>query len=73
MSQTRIMSFVEAKSNAIVGLLVSWLFTYYGLPMFGIYTDIGQATGITACYFMLSLVRSYVMRRMFNEIGSKNE
>lgn len=65
--QTKVMSFIEAKSNAITGLIVSWLFTYYGLPLFGIKPDPLQATWITACYFCLSLGRSYVIRRIFNK------
>jgi hypothetical protein len=34
--QSRGMSFLESKTNAAAGLLVSWLFTFYGLPIFGI-------------------------------------
>lgn len=64
--QSHLMSFVEANCNAIVGLLVSWLFTFYGLPMFGFDPNVAQATGITACYFFLSVGRSYLLRRWFN-------
>lgn len=63
------MSAIEAKTNAVLGLIVSWLFTYYGLPVFGIEPDPIQATGITACYFLLSLGRSYVVRRAFDNLG----
>ena len=59
------MSFVEAKANAVVGLLVSWLFTYLCLPWFGLEPSPLSATGITACYFVLSLGRGYVLRRLF--------
>jgi hypothetical protein len=69
MSQSRLMSFIEAKANAIIGLVVSWLFTFYGLPLFGIEPNAAQATGITACYFILSLGRSYIIRRMFEGSG----
>ena len=34
--QSKRMSFIEAKTNAVVGLLVSWLFTYFCLPWFGL-------------------------------------
>jgi len=60
------MSLVEAKSNAVIGLLVSWLFTYFCLPWFGLEPSPLDATGITASYFVLSLGRSYVLRRFFN-------
>lgn len=68
MAQSRKMSFIEAKANAVIGLIISWLFTYYGLPMFGIRPDPFQASAITACYFVLSLGRGYILRRIFNRI-----
>ena len=34
--QSRWMSFVEAKTNAVVGLVASWLFTFFCLPLFGL-------------------------------------
>ena len=63
--QSKRMSFVEAKTNAVVGLLVSWLFTFLCLPLFGLEPSPLSATGITACYFVLSLGRGYVLRRLF--------
>lgn len=65
MTQTRTLSFIEAKTNAILGLVVSFLFTFYGLPLFGVEPTVGASAGITACYFLLSLGRSYVVRRVF--------
>ncbi len=64
--QTRRMSFYEAKTNAVLGLVVSFLFTLYGLPMFGLDPSVSASLGVTACYFLLSLARSYVLRRVFN-------
>lgn len=69
LKQTRRMSLFEAKANAALGLVISWLFTFYGLPLFGIEPDPIQATGITACYFFLSFGRSYLIRRVFNGFG----
>lgn len=65
--QSRRMSFWEAKTNALVGLIISWLFTYYGLPLMGIKPSIGQSAIITMCYFILSLGRGYIIRRVFNK------
>jgi len=64
--QSKIMSFMEANANSIIGLIISWLFTYYGLPLFNMQPSAAQATGITGCYFFLSLGRSYILRRLFN-------
>lgn len=68
MRQSRWASFVEAKTNAVVGLVVSWCFTYYVLPAFGFWPTASEAAAITACYFVLSMGRSYVIRRIFNNI-----
>lgn len=58
---------MEANANSIIGLIISWLFTYYGLPMFGLEPSKSEAGMITACYFFLSLGRSYIIRRIFNK------
>jgi hypothetical protein len=63
--QSKRMSFVEAKANAVGGLLVSWLFTYLCLPMFGLEPSPMEAAWITGCYFFLSFARSYMLRRLF--------
>ena len=64
--QSRRMSSLEAITNAVCGLGISWAFTFWGLPVFGIEPDAIQATWITASYFFLSAVRSYALRRLFN-------
>jgi len=66
--QSKFMSFMEANANSIIGLIISWLFTYYGLPLFGMEPHAGQATGIPACYFFHSLGRTYIMIRVFNSV-----
>jgi hypothetical protein len=69
--QTRMMSLMEANTNAVIGLAVSWIFTFWGLPLFGIHPSPIQATGITACYFCLSVGRTYVLRRGFESAWLK--
>ena len=66
MSQTRTRSLIEAKTNAAIGLVVSWWFTLYGLPLFGLTPTPSDAAGIAVAYFLLSAVRSYIVRRGFN-------
>ncbi len=65
--QTKRSSAAESLANAICGLGISWAFTFWGLPIFGIEPDPVQATWITASYFVLSAVRSYALRRLFNK------
>ena len=64
--QPKNLSLLEAVCNAVIGLCVSWMFTFWGLPFFGVQPDAWQATWITLAYFILSLVRSYALRRFFN-------
>lgn len=66
MTQPHHTSAIEASTNATVGLLASWGFTYYGLPLYGLSPSPAVAVEITAWYFVLSFVRSYVIRRVFN-------
>lgn len=64
--QPRRLSAVEALANGFIGLLVSWAFTFWALPVFGLQPSPMDAAWITACYFMLSLIRSYALRRLFD-------
>lgn len=69
MTQTRTLSFIEAKTNAVLGLVISWLFTYYGLPyIIGTEPTTQEASIITLSYFLLSLGRGYFVRRFFERI-----
>ena len=64
--QSRQISAIEALANSFIGLLVSWAFTFWALPVFGLQPSPMDAVWITACYFMLSLIRSYALRRLFS-------
>ncbi len=67
MKQSRAMSITETGTNLVLGLIISWSFTYYALPiLFGIAPTAGQAVSISAWYFCLSGIRLYIVRRIFN-------
>ena len=61
---------LEALTNATVGLLVSWGVTYLLLPLWGLTPTIGASLGITAMYFCISALRSFVVRRIFRGIAN---
>lgn len=65
MRQSRRLSLIEATTNAILGIVISWAFTFWGLPLLGIYTTPSEAGIITLCYFFLSTCRAYILRRAF--------
>lgn len=51
---------LEALTNAVVGLLVSWAATFFVLG----YSAAGSAA-VTAMFFFLSFARAWVLRRIF--------
>jgi hypothetical protein len=57
---------IESLSNAGIGLVISWLATFYILG----YSAAGSA-GVTLLFFTLSFVRAYALRALFRRIDSK--
>lgn len=68
--QSRLMSAVEASTNVLIGYLVSVAANIIILPLFGYNVTIGDSFAIGLAFTAVSLVRSYVLRRAFNWIGS---
>ena len=65
--QHRRHSLIESLSQVLVGAVISWLFTFYALPYFwGLEPSRKDAAWITVAYMALSLIRSYVIRRIGN-------
>jgi len=68
MSQSRRMSMIEAVTNVLVGYGVAVLAQRAIFPLFGIAVSLGDNLAIGAAFTVVSLVRSYAVRRMFNAI-----
>lgn len=64
--QSRGMSAIEAVTNVLVGYAVSLAATVLVLPVFGYHVTGSDAVGISAVFTVISLVRSYALRRLFN-------
>ena len=64
------MSAIEASTNVLIGYLVSVAANIIILPLFGYNVTIGDSFAIGLAFTAVSLVRSYVLRRAFNWIGS---
>lgn len=73
MSQTKAGSFVEAWANIAVGFSVNWCANMLILPHFGFAVTGGQAFEIGVWFTIVSLVRSYVLRRWFNGLKFGNK
>lgn len=59
-------SLTEAIANTVIGYLVAVAAQAVILPAFGIAVSAQQHLGIAACFTVVSLARSYVLRRFFN-------
>jgi len=68
--QSRLMSAVEASTNVLIGYLVSVAANIIILPLFGYDVTVADSFAIGLAFTAVSLVRSYVLRRAFNWIGS---
>lgn len=55
----------EAMCNAAVGLIVSWVGTYTLLPLWGFEPHAMASAGITLTFFVLSFIRSWIIRAIF--------
>ena len=71
--QSRKYSHYEILTNQISGQIIGWLLVYFMLPLMGIETTALQATGTTILFFISSYTRSYVIRRIFNNIKIINK
>lgn len=68
MSQSRAMSFVESCANVAIGYGVAILSQIAIFPLFGIKVSLSQNLLIGAFFTVISIVRSYCVRRLFNRI-----
>jgi hypothetical protein len=68
MSQTRLGSWLEAWANIVIGFGINWSANMLVFPLFGFNITAGQAFHVGLIFTAISLVRSYVLRRVFNRI-----
>ena len=65
MKQPRLMSLVEAVANVIVGYGVAVVTQILIFPVFGLQTTLAQNLKMGAVFTIVSLGRSYALRRLF--------
>ena len=68
MKQSRLMSLVEAVANVIVGYGVAVVTQILIFPIFGLQTTLGQNLAIGGIFTIVSLFRSFALRRLFESI-----
>ncbi len=69
MSQTKLQSFLEANVSTAIGFGISWALTPFVMAAFGYSVGAGTALGITVVYTVISIVRGYLVRRIFNRLA----
>lgn len=66
MQQTKLGSLYESIINIIIGAIVALCSQLLVFPMFGIDVPLSANLGIMAWFTLISVIRSYVIRRWFN-------
>ena len=68
MKQSRRMSLVEALTNVAVGYGIAVMAQMTIFPVFGLHATLAQNMMMGAIFTVVSIIRSYALRRIFEEI-----
>jgi len=71
-AQTKFGSTVEAFANIAVGFTINYTANLLIFPLFGMHISPGNNFLLGLIYTAISLVRSYVLRRWFNNLKFGN-
>lgn len=67
MAQTKLQSLLESAINIAIGIAIGFLANITVLPLFGYPVTIADGVLISVVFTIVSLVRSYLIRRYFNK------
>ncbi len=73
MKQSRLMSFVEAITNVVVGYVLAVATQIVVFPWFGIETGLAEHMTIGLAFVGVSLARGYALRRVFEALRETRE
>lgn len=62
---------LEAASNTASGFLIGWGTNWLILPLFGFKVSASASFLMTIIFTVISVVRSYAWRRVFNKLHKK--
>jgi hypothetical protein len=71
MTQTRLGSLIEALINVAIGFAINFVANLVILPLIGFQISVGQNLFIGVLYTLISVARSYAVRRWFNAYLSR--
>lgn len=70
--QSRRMSMIEVATNIAIGLVVSFISQIAVFKLYDIHISVTQNVEITIWFTVISIIRSYLIRRWFNSMkGNK--
>ena len=72
MKQSRLMSLVESVANVIVGYGVAVGTQILIFPIFGLHTTLAQNLKMGAIFTIVSIARSFALRRVFEAIRMRS-
>ena len=67
MGQSRRQSFFESLTNTAIGFGISFASTFLIFPLVGIASSGGKNFIITCYFTVISILRGYLLRRVFNK------
>lgn len=65
--QSKKQSFIEASTNTVVGFVISYASTFIIFPLMGFESSASKNIVITLFFTVVSVLRSYYLRRYFNQ------
>ncbi len=72
MTQTRLQSLIETATSVAIGYLVAGLSQLLIFPLFGIKVAFTDNLLLSGWFTLISVVRSYLVRRGFNRKGEQH-
>lgn len=69
--QSRLMSMVEVATNIAIGLVVSFISQVVIFRLYDVHLSVVQNVEITLWFTLISIIRSYLIRRWFNSMRLK--
>ncbi len=64
--QTKLFSFIETITNVVIGFVIALIAQIIVFPMFDINISIRDDLIISAIFTVVSIIRGYTLRRIFN-------
>ncbi|MET4129967.1 hypothetical protein [Roseovarius sp. MBR-6] len=71
MTQSRRMSLMEAITNVAVGYGLAVAAQIAVFPWFGLHASLGENMTLGGVFVVISLLRSYALRRLFEAVGER--